>query len=255
MALLLQESTSSTKTTTTTKNVPYTKTGDKGTSRLATGQRLSKDDDTFEAMGTVDELCSLVGVVHAEWRAYVRESVPPPQTNNNSTLQSSEVLLLPLDDWLMHVMSRLFDIGSHIAKPRHRPVDDHDDPNNYDGIGGGLDPLHVHHLEDWIDTMTEALPELTSFVLPTGAPLAAHLHVARTVCRRAERRMVPLVVDEATCDPTALQYVNRLSDFLFVAARYVNFVDGQEEVQYQRSKEDTTLQKQRRAVPRSLQQD
>ena len=80
--------------------------------------------------------------------------------------------------------------------------------------------------------MTNDLPELTSFILPTGAPSSAALHVARTVCRRAERRLVPLVVHHQTCDPNALKYLNRLSDFFFVSARWVNYKEGQEEIEY-----------------------
>ena len=86
--------------------------------------------------------------------------------------------------------------------------------------------------EEWIDTMTDELPELLSFIIPTGSPASAQLHVARTVCRRAERRMVPLVHDVGTVDPAALAYVNRLSDYFFTAARFVNYCDGIDEVQY-----------------------
>mmetsp|Transcript_2311 Transcript_2311/g.2794 ORF Transcript_2311/g.2794 Transcript_2311/m.2794 type:complete len:106 (-) Transcript_2311:57-374(-) len=81
--------------------------------------------------------------------------------------------------------------------------------------------------------MTEKLPELGSFVLPTGGKASAQLHVARCVCRRAERRTLPLV-REGVCDPNVLQYLNRLSDFLFTAARWANFCEGKEEVQYRR---------------------
>ena len=118
------------------------------------------------------------------------------------------------------------------------------------GIGDGVDSRHIDELEEWINEMTEILPELMSFVLPTGAPAAAQLHVARTVCRRAERRLVPLVVEEETCDPNALRYLNRLSDFFFVAARYVNYCEGQEEIQYRREANNTN---QRERVHRSLQ--
>ncbi|KAL7478804.1 hypothetical protein ACHAW6_004559 [Cyclotella cf. meneghiniana] len=146
--------------TLTSKNVPYTRKGDAGTSQLFTGERRNKDDLVFEAMGTVDELCSVVGTVYAK-------------------LVSSN---------------------------------------------------------KWIDTMTEQLPELKSFILPTGSPTSAQLHVARTVCRRAERRMVPLLRDHGSCDSAALAYVNRLSDYLFTAARYVNYCEGKDEVQYRRER-------------------
>jgi ATP:cob(I)alamin adenosyltransferase len=206
---------------TMSKNVPYTRTGDGGSSQLGTGERRAKDDLTFEAMGTVDELCSIVGVVHASL---------------DDTVDYGS-----LSELLLDVMSRLFDVGSHVAKPSEEFC-----PN---GLGDGFDPSHIDDLESWINIMTNDMPELTSFILPTGATAAAHLHVARTVCRRAERRMVPLVRDEGTCDPNALKYLNRLSDFLFTAARYVNFCMQQKEIQYQRESSEMT---QRQRVTRSL---
>jgi cob(I)alamin adenosyltransferase len=218
----------------TTKNVPYTRTGDLGQSMLLTGERRSKADVVFEAMGTVDELCSIVGVVHAELQR-------PDDEHEYGALQ----------EWLLEVMSRLFDIGSHVAKPKrlkrnqHADTvsDDDDDASSTseeedrvfvaDGIGGGFDRQHIHTLEDWIDQMTEDLPELLSFILPTGAISAAQLHNARCVCRRAERRVVPLV-QAGICDPNALKYLNRLSDFFFSAARWVNYCQGLDEYQYRK---------------------
>ena len=211
----------------TKKNVPYTRTGDSGTSQLLTGERRSKDDCNFEALGTVDELCSVVGVCHAHLL-------------DNCEYGS-------LHDWLLDIMSRLFDAGSHVAKPRKRVADE---DFVRDGVGGGLDAIHIDHLEQWINEMTEELPELRSFILPTGAKAAAHLHVARTVCRRAERRLVPLVA-EGTCDPNVMKYVNRLSDFFFTAARWVNFCEGRDEIQYQLEQRKDT---QRQRVARPLQQ-
>lgn len=222
-------------TATTSKNVPYTRKGDTGTSQLGTGERRLKCDCNFEALGTVDELCTVVGVAHA-----------------NLTPKECEYGALP--EQLLDVMSRLFDIGSHVAKPRMREASaakDAPTPATFqpNGIGDGFDADHIDDLESWINEMTEELPELTSFVLPTGAKGAAQLHVARTVCRRAERCLVPLVVDEATCDPNALRYLNRLSDYFFVAARWVNFCEGHEEIEYRRETADT---KQRERVHRSL---
>lgn len=190
----------------TDKNVPYTRTGDKGSSQLLTGERRSKADLAFEAMGTVDELCAVVGVAHAQLQADGQ-----------------------LSDWLLDIMSRLFDVGSHVAKPKKDP----EDGFVADGIGGGFDEEHIQELEDWIDLLTEELPELRSFILPTGHLAAAQLHQARCVCRRAERVVVPLV-EEGVCDPRALQYLNRLSDFLFAAARAVNHRAGQDEIQYRK---------------------
>lgn len=209
------------------KNVPYTRTGDAGTSSLLTGERRSKTDQAFHAMGTIDELCSQVGVVHAMIAADSKDR------DNVSELQAE------LLEWLLDIMSRLFDIGSHVAKPPRRR-DEEDDSFDFvaNGVGDGFDVHHVELLETWVDTLTEDLPELRSFILPTGTVTSAQFHVARTVCRRAERTVVPLVHGERTvCDPNALRYLNRLSDFFFVAARWVNLRlgDDSDEVQYRRA--------------------
>lgn len=262
----------------TGKNVPYTRGGDKGKSQLLTGEVRSKADAVFEAMGTVDELCSHVGVVHAALLAeQQQQELLQEQERNTSSVVDDPIDYCDLPDWLLEIMSRLFDIGSHVAKPRRRRKsienDDNDKYNSSDseeeekkdsafeanGIGGGFDYCHVEELEDWIDVMTEQLPELSNFILPTGSSMAAHLHVARTVCRRAERILVPLVVkqsqdndggDGGVCDPNALRYLNRLSDFLFVASRWVNFRQGKEEIQYRRPKRGA---KQRNRVTVQLQ--
>ncbi|GKZ00742.1 hypothetical protein MPSEU_001026100 [Mayamaea pseudoterrestris] len=229
----------------TDKNVPYTRTGDSGSSQLLTGERRSKHDVAFEAMGTVDELCAAVGLAHSQlYHGDIQEEEETVEDN----------LTIPMNTWLLDIMSRLFDIGSHVAKPRKHRREDHDDDNEPvefipDGVGGGFDAEHIQQLEDWIDILTEALPELHSFILPTGAPASAQLHVARTVCRRAERIVVSLVADQV-CDPHALQYLNRLSDFLFAAARWANLRLGQEEVTYRRP---TKGAKQRTRVTVSLQ--
>jgi cob(I)alamin adenosyltransferase len=233
----------------TDKNVPYTRGGDQGTSQLLTGERRSKSDDSFEAMGTVDELCSVTGVVHAELE---RES--SINSGDSDTLEASLEELHLLD-----IMSRLFDIGSHLAKPRSKRKKNDDSSSSEedepafvaDGIGNGFDRHHVQQLEDWIDVLTEDLPELRSFILPTGTPASAQLHVARTVCRRAERSVVPLV-NAGICDPNALKYLNRLSDFFFTAARWVNRRQGLDEIQYRRP---TRGSKQRGRVNVSLGKD
>lgn len=243
----------------TKKNVPYTRTGDQGTSQLFTGERRRKDDAAFEAMGAVDELCTFVGAVHTEIST---------ATDNDNDVDYGE-----LDDRLLRIMSRLFDLGSHVAKPLRRTTEEPDDSaGDSDGdstdssigdtddsdddtercpeqpradnntssslssssYGTHFDPDHVRDLECWIDDMTEALPELTSFVLPTGCRASTQLHVARTVCRRAERSVLCLVEDVHVCDPCALTYLNRLSDFLFSAARFTNYVNGHDEILYRR---------------------
>lgn len=217
----------------TDKNVPYTKKGDSGTSQLLTGERRKKNDAAFEAMGTVDELCSIVGVAHA----LLLESSKQQEQLNGEPIDYGE-----LPEWLLQVMSRLFDAGSHIAKPIKLKEGDGDSEDEEsakekfkaDGVGGGLDIQHVEALEDWIDTMTELLPELKSFLLPTGSAVAAQLHVCRTVCRRAERTVIPLV-EAGVCDPNVMSYLNRLSDFMFVASRYGNYCQGAPEIEYRRA--------------------
>ena len=216
----------------TSKNVPYTRKGDTGTSQLFTGERRSKDDVLFEALGTVDELCSIAGVVYAQLNDSLgkRQSIAPTEDATKSSFKTNDTTYGDLPEQLLDIMSRLFDVGSHIAKPvpQNQKRKESTDTNQ-------KREFHPHHaalLEEWIDTMTDQLPELTSFILPTGSPASAQLHVARTVCRRAERRMVPLVRDDGTVDPAALAYVNRLSDYFFTAARFVNYCDDIDEVQY-----------------------
>ena len=219
----------------TSKNVPYTRRGDAGTSQLFTGERRNKDDILFEALGTVDELCSIVGVVYAELKA--------AETRRSSSAEATTKSIYgELPEQLLDVMSRLFDVGSHVAKPEPN-IKELDESQKQ---SKGFPSEHTAVLEQWIDTMTDELPELTSFILPTGSVASSNLHVARTVCRRAERRMVPLVQEEETCDPDALAYVNRLSDYLFTAARYVNFCDGSDETQYRKAK--STIQRERITV-------
>jgi cob(I)alamin adenosyltransferase len=245
----------------TTKNVPYTRSGDTGTTALLTGERRRKDEAAFDAMGTVDELCSVTGVCYATIAELIQSQVPPlnetthagihTTEGNERTVPQQHVDLELLNEWLLEIMSRLFDIGSHVAKPPRRtpPESDNDEePSSSDaeptfeadGVGGGFHARHVDELEDWIDVLTDELPELLSFVLPTGHVAAAQLHVARTVCRRAERSLVPLVVNERVCDPNALHYLNRLSDFYFTAARYINYQQGFPEILYRRPERSAT---------------
>ena len=214
--------------TLTSKNVPYTRKGDTGTSQLFTGERRKKDDVLFEALGTVDELCSVVGVVYADLNSSIEKK---QKTRNN---KSEDRPYGDLPDQLLDVMSRLFDVGSHIATPQKTNINQQEQTTNVKSRNNSFQNHHAAVLEEWIDTMTDELPELTSFILPTGSIASAQLHVARTVCRRAERRMVPMVQDEQTVDPAALSYVNRLSDYFFTAARFVNYCEDRDEVQYRR---------------------
>ena len=182
-------------------------------------------------MGTVDELCCIVGTVYAELMKERNDATTAAGvgTSNNTSAYGE------LPEQLLDVTSRLFDVGSHIIA---RPSKQHtrEGTLNNKKNSASFSSHHVDTLEEWIDNMTEQLPELTSFILPTGSPASASLHVARTVCRRAERRMVPFIRDDECCDSNSLAYVNRLSDYLFTAARYVNYCEGKDEVQYRREK-------------------
>lgn len=160
----------------------YTKTGDKGTTGLADNTRVSKDDLRVETYGTLDELNSFIGLVLAE-----------------SHLPEAVRAILTL------IQHQLFDLGSEFCLP------------NYIAIK----PEHITHLENTLDELNKTLPPLKEFILPGGDRAAAICHVARTVCRRAERRAVSLMKKE-TINPQGLIYLNRLSDLLFVIARVIN---------------------------------
>jgi len=188
----------------------YTKTGDKGTSSLYNGERRPKDDMVFEALGATDELNAAVGVA----REYC-------------VLAGS-----PLSDqaaWLEDVMSRLLDVGSAVATPRDSTQSE--SKLNHTAFS----EQSVDTLERQIDAMDTALAPLKNFILPGGGLCAAHFHVARTVCRRAERRVWPLVQSGAV-DPVVGRYLNRLSDFLFTCARYAAHAAGEREVIYKKER-------------------
>ena len=165
----------------------YTRTGDDGTTALGSGERRPKYDLRIAAYGTVDETNAAIGMVRLHL-AEARE----------------------IDAMLGLIQNDLFDLGADLAVPRAR------------GQGGAPADAgsQVERLERDIDTLNAELAPLTSFVLPGGTPAAAHLHLARTICRRAERIMVELAAkpDEPVSD-AGIQYMNRLSDFLFVASR------------------------------------
>jgi len=170
----------------------YTRTGDRGQTSLFGGARVAKDDARIEAYGTVDELSSFLGVARAG-------SLP------------AEV-----DGVLEQVQRDLFDVGAHLASPGTSRF-------------SGVDPRRIEELESAIDAMERDLPPLTNFILPGGSAAAAHLHVARTVCRRAERCVVGLHDDSPATEST-VAYLNRLSDYLFVAARFANLRAGAADV-------------------------
>jgi cob(I)alamin adenosyltransferase len=172
-----------------TLNRIYTRTGDAGRTRLATGQELSKADLRVEAYGAVDETNACLGLARLHTGA-------APE----------------LDAILARIQNELFDLGADLSTP---PVKD-------EGAWLRMSDNQVARLEAEIDNLNGQLPELTSFVLPGGTPASAALHLARTVCRRAEREAVRLVEAGEPVSGPALRYLNRLSDFLFVAARYAN---------------------------------
>ncbi|MEM9206778.1 MAG: cob(I)yrinic acid a,c-diamide adenosyltransferase [Pseudomonadota bacterium] len=175
-------------------NKIYTKTGDDGTTALGTGERVAKSSVRVTAYGTVDETNSHIGVAR---------------------LYAADPDLADLNEMLGRIQNDLFDLGADLCTPDT-------------GQDLGYEPLRiveaqVKRIESEIDTLNADLETLRSFVLPGGTAVAAHLHVARTVARRAERLMVELATDETEpVSKPAMTYVNRLSDFLFVASRYAN---------------------------------
>jgi cob(I)alamin adenosyltransferase len=177
----------------------YTKTGDRGETGLFGGRRVSKAHPRIDAYGEVDELGAWLGVVRAAGHGIDAE----------------------LDRILGLIQRDLFAVGARLADPSAHI-------ESIDKIE--LTERSVRQLEEWIDRFAAELPPLRKFVLAGGTPGGAMLHVARTVCRRAERRIVSLGVDEVA--PVILTYINRLSDLCFVLARLVNYRAGATEVEW-----------------------
>lgn len=171
----------------------YTKTGDKGKTSLFNGQRVLKSNDRVDAYGTVDELNSEIGLAR-------------------SLINGKQLKALNL---LLSIQQDLFEIGSALANPQNSPL--------------LFLKKQIAYYEKAIDEMTEELPPLRNFILPGGARAGAQLHLARTVARRAERRIVTLAQKESI-DVNIICYLNRLSDFLFTMARYINFKEKQKEI-------------------------
>lgn len=179
------------------KSKLYTGGGDKGTTSLVGGERVDKDCLRLEAYGTIDEFSAFLGVLSAcrECEGEIR-------------------------DLLQMIQNRLFDIGGYLAS---RP-----------GTNTGMPPVKDlegsrRELERYIDKYDNATTKIGAFVLPGGCKAAAHAHVARTVCRRAERRIIALSREEDV-DPEVICYFNRLSDLLFILSRYLNQKSGVEEI-------------------------
>lgn len=174
-------------------NKIYTKTGDAGTTGLGTGERVAKDASRIAAYGTVDETNSAIGMARIHLGGGHQG----------------------LDSKLERIQNDLFDLGADLCVP------DRGEPLPYEPLR--MSEAQVDRIEAEIDELNSELQPLKSFILPGGSAAAAALHVARTVCRRAEREMVTLSgLPGETVSPAALKYINRLSDFLFVASRYVN---------------------------------
>jgi cob(I)alamin adenosyltransferase len=173
----------------------YTRTGDAGETGLGDGSRVAKDSPRIDAIGAVDELNSCIGVLLAE------------------------ALAEELREALVGVQHDLFELGGALSIPGHDRIV----------------PAHVERLEQLLDRYNADLPPLKDFILPGGSRAAALSHLARTVCRRAERRIVALASTEAL-SPYCVQYLNRLSDLLFVLSRVINRNDGHGDVLWQKGR-------------------
>ena len=171
----------------------YTRTGDDGSTGMADGSRVSKADILFGVMGDVDELNSHLGMV----RAYVQQGALSTFKTQTDESELSEALAI-----IQHL---LFNVGGELAMPEYE----------------GVNSTHIEWLEQQIDAMNATLAPLKDFILPTGSLLVSQLHVARSVCRRAERQAVLLQQARPhAIRATAISLINRLSDWLFVAARF-----------------------------------
>ncbi len=186
----------------------YTRSGDKGDTGLVGGKRIPKDHPRIGSYGTVDELNSIVGLC----RSFLAQ-------------KESSVRRDKLDLVLEAIQQKLFDMGSELATLPG---------TEYEGQIT-LQPEDAEWLEEIIDAMNEDLEPLQSFILPGGTPLNAFLHQARTVCRRAERDVIRLSREEEV-NPEVIKYLNRLSDFLFVAGRWVTATLGEQETLWQPGK-------------------
>lgn len=177
----------------------YTRTGDKGDTRLVGGRIERKDAPRVEAYGTVDELNSVIGLAR--------------------TFNTSERLEPMLDA----IQNDLFNVGTELATLAE---------DRWEGMYrvGASD---ITRLEEWIDSLNDELPPLKEFILPGGGPVGAHLHQARTVCRRGERRVVHLLDQDDTTSVACVSYLNRLSDLLFVMARWAAKAHGEPEYTWQ----------------------
>lgn len=179
------------------KSALYTRTGDAGTTSLVGGERVKKNSERLEAYGTIDELSSMLGLLATE--KYIATEVTGQIRN---------------------IQNEMFNIGYYLAtdvKPGTEPT------------CSSMTADKIARLEGWIDTLDEQTPKINAFVLPGGCEAAARAHIARTICRRAERRIIDLA-ETSYVDPAVIRYINRLSDYLFIAARYLNFMSCVDEL-------------------------
>lgn len=179
----------------------YTKTGDEGTTGLFGGKRVSKDDLRIEAYGTIDELNGLLGLAVAKIV--------------NKRIKKDIVL----------IQNELFNLGADLATPL--------DNNKIKISIPRISEIDIERIENLIDSYQKELPELRVFILPGGLESSSVLHLSRTVCRRAERRIVELSKSESIGD-SVLKYINRLSDLLFVLARFENYSNNHPEVEWKK---------------------
>ncbi|BBF77598.1 cob(I)yrinic acid a,c-diamide adenosyltransferase [Acinetobacter ursingii] len=183
----------------------YTRTGDAGTTGLGDGSRVSKDDLRIAALGEVDELNAILGVL----RAQIANS-------DNNEKEKWEKHLSLIQHWL-------FDLGGEVCIPNYTLLQD----------------ASIEYLEQSIDHMNEQLPMLKEFILPSGSLACSYAHQARAVCRRAERSLITVQQRDQNIQTTSLQLLNRLSDWLFVASRTLQRESGGSEVLWQRNINDT----------------
>lgn len=173
----------------------YTKTGDKGETSLASGQRVPKTDARIEAYGTVDELNSWVGALRA-------------------SLLAADPRFRTSEEQLAIIQNRLFNLGAYLSE----------------APGEWITGEDVTQLEQWIDAMQSVVPPQRAFILPFGGESVTRAHLCRTVCRRAERRMI-----DANAPEVAIRYANRLSDYFFVLSRLICFQNGESESEWEKA--------------------
>ncbi|QCO20205.1 cob(I)yrinic acid a,c-diamide adenosyltransferase [Acinetobacter cumulans] len=183
----------------------YTRTGDSGTTGLGDGSRVAKDDLRIEALGDVDELNSSIGLL--------RSQIALSSIEDKAAWDTSLSLI---QHWL-------FDLGGEVCIPNFNLVQ----------------PVSIEFLENDIDRMNEALPMLKDFILPSGTLVCSFAHQARSVCRRAERRLMAVHNRDQNIQAPSLQLLNRLSDWLFVASRTLQRAEGGSEVLWQKNINDT----------------